>query len=659
MRSKILPALFLLISYSSLCSAQLLAPDTTSQNIEIGGRILDAESGYPVSYATIGVGKLGIGTVSNIDGDWSLRLPSSAVNEKINIRCLGYTTQEVAVSKLRKGSVFHLKQTSYELGEIVVVPDTLIFYILGRAYNEIKSNYPVKPSLTQGFYRETQRISDSLFLYFNEAVLNVYKNTYRNTINFGQIEVEKSRKNVFPGIDSINDVRFYGGPHFPNDLDIVFSRWDFIRPSEFRNWKYELEGMYKDSLSYIYSITFNNRKEPNSNFRGKIFIDANNYAYLGFELRRLGLSTMSSSVTPSNASYVPGNTTIKIGYTEKEGLQYLSYINYKTNGLNTATKTRIYKDIEYITTSIKTDSVYPIPFNRQFDYTDILSIEAENYDQSYWKDYNILQESDMMYKQTEMIYGKEQATEQLTKVYNTELTEQDKALIFLKRFTFEGGIAYHPFTYEGGIHRIGYKTEPGSTGENVKSRYFGISTMDGIRFELTKKISLFGTISTALYGMDQIQADLGANYRISVIPSGRWVFLDLGLAASVANSKLSLFSISNVGNNMLIDGKTFDSGSIEVKAGNSGAGAKGVAGLSVRMGKKYELFVDGSYYLPLLLKRNYVQFREADGFFLNRKSAKVEWDDRDLYFYVGSEKQTTSRFEIDPYHFRIGIRSGF
>lgn len=687
MSTKILQIAFLLVAASTLCNAQLLEPENTNQNqlfdtrlgnetkitvapstLEIGGRILDDESGYPVSYATIGVGKLGLGTVSNIDGDWTLKVPAKSANEKLSIRCLGYTTQEILVSKIVKGSVIHLKQVSYELGEVVVGPDTLVKYILNRAYKEIKSNYPEEPSLTQGFYRETQRTADSLFLYFNEAVLNVYKNTYKNTSNFGQIEVEKSRKNVFPGIDSLNDVRFYAGPHFPNDLDIVFSRWTFIRPSEYKNWRYELEGMYMDSISNVYTITFYNRKMPNTEFRGKMFIDANTYAYLGFELRRAGINTASSAATNTGASYIPGNTIIKIGYTEKEGLQYLSYINYKTNGLNTTTKTRIYKDIEYITTSIKTDTVKPIPFNRQFDYYDILSIKAENYDQSYWKDYNILQESKMMNKQTNLIYGKEQATEQLTRVYNKELTQEEKIMLFLKRFTFDGGVAYNPYRFISGLHLIGYGTDPvpanydqstGPLGKDIKSNNFGLSTMDGIRFELNKNFSLFGTISTALYGMEQVQGDLGLNYRLSVFPRGRWVFLDLGVAGSAVNSKFSVTSISNPENNLNIDGKSFDSRSINVKVGNSGAGAKGYVGISVRMGKKYELFVDGSYYLPLIYNKKYVQFKEASGPLFGKKSSKVDWDDPNLFYYIGNQKQTTPAFEVDPYHFRFGIRSGF
>jgi len=646
---------FILLFFSISLNAQ------NESGILIGGKIIDAESGYPVSYASIGVGKLGIGTVTNIDGEWNLKLPATAANEKLSVRCLGYNNYERSVSEFDRNSVIHLKQTSYQLGEVVVVPDTLLEYILNRAYKEIKNNFPIEPTLTQGFYRETQKVNDSLFLYFNEAVLNIYKNTYRNTSNFGQIEVERSRKNVFPKIDSINDVRFYGGPHFPNDLDIVFSRWSFIRPSEFKNWKYDLEGMYKDSLSYVYTITFYNRKMPNTEFRGKMFIDAGTYAYLGFELRRAGLNAGSSSTLNSGVSYIPGNTNIKIGYTQKDGLQYLSYINYKTNGLNTATKTRVYKDIEFITTSIKTDSVFPIPFNRQFDYTDILSIKAQNYDESYWKDYNILQESNIMQKQTEMLYAKEQAIEQLTRTYNKEITEQEKALLFLKRFTFEGGFAYHPFSYSNGNHIISYGTDPlgtGIEGKNIKKGTFAISTIDGLRFELNKRFSVIGMISTALYGIGQVQGDIGINYRMSVFPKGRWVFLDFGITASALNSKLDITSITN-SNGMVINGKTFDSKTVSVKTGHSDMGTKGILGLSVRMGKQYEIFADASYYLPLIFRKEYVQFKENDGPFLGKKSVKVKWDDQNLFYYIENNRIDKPAFKQEPYYLRLGIRSGF
>jgi hypothetical protein len=659
----ILSLALILTAYSFSQKMEAVSPnniETTNVNdsYTLHGRIVDSQTGYPLSFATVSINRLGIGTASNSDGNWALQIPTNAGDEAMTFTFMGYTTKTVRLSDVRQAPTVSMQAKSFEMAEVIVVPKDFCKDFLGKAYAAIPENYPTKPTLSEGFYRETERVNDSLFLYFNEAVLNVYKNTYRNTLNFGQIQVEKSRKNVFPGIDSINDVRFYGGPHFPNDLDIVFSRWDFIKPSEYNNWQYDLVGLYKDSIASVYTIAFRNKKSPNTNFQGRMFIDRDSYAFVGFELRRAGLSTISSQRMPTNMAYVPGNTTIKIGYTPQKGIYNLGYISYKTNGINTASNTRIYKDIEYVTTSLRTDSVFPISFSKQFDYTDILSIEAQDYDSSYWKDYNILEQSHLLDKQTQLIYQENQSREQLTKVYNRELTDQEKTLLFLKRFTFDGGLAVHPIFYQGGYHVISYKGSMSYEG-NVATQRFGVSTMDGIRFELNKKVSLVGTISTALYGIEQVQFDLGGSYRLSLMPSGRWFFLDLGLAASTMKTKLDICQLDNPAS-MNINGKMFDAGKVDLKACKSAVGVKPILGLSVRMGKKYELFTDGSYFLPLLLKKEYLQFKETKGFFLSRKSAKIDWDNTEnLTFEIDGSPITKPRFDVKPYQFRIGIRSGF
>lgn len=634
----------------------------------LSGQIIDGTTGETAPYASVRVNKLGLGTVSNIDGNWTLRLPASAANEELTVKYLGYGTQTLNISRLPDNSVICLEPAAYELRQVVVTPEKK-FEVLRAAWNAIKTNYPSTPTLTEGFYRETQRVTDSLFLYFNEAVLNVYKNTYKNSQNFGQIEVVKSRKNVFPGIDSINDVRFYGGPHFPNDLDVVFSRWDFINPTEFRNWNYELEGAYRNNDQYIYTISFKHKTKPFSNFQGQVFIDGDSYAYLGFEFKRFGVGSIAMEDIPTDVSYISGTTTIKVSYVEKDNLYYLNHINYKTNGINTASKIRVFKDIEYITTAIKTETVTPIPYDRQFDYTDILSIKADNYDQSYWKDYTILQESKVQSNQAQLLYGDQQAIEQLTKVYNTELTEQEKILLFLKRFTFEGGFSYHPLSFQGGRYHISYGADSFDplnppTIDAIKSSHFGLSTTDGIRFELNKHWSLVGMISTALYGVDQLQTSVGVNYRLSVLPSGRWVFLDLGLSPSYSTSKQRLGDMTLPGGSITIGSKTLHSSKLDVKAGQTSFDAKGALGLAVRMGKQYELFVEGTYLYPLI-SRNFVQLKETSGSFLGRSKAKVDWNDSNLFMRVDEAGQQNfnrvnqSRFNLEPWYIRLGIRSGF
>ncbi len=249
----------------------------------------------------------------------------------------------------------------------------------------------------------------------------------------------------------------------------------------------------------MYVISFQHKTNPVTNFQGNIYVDARTYAYLGFELKKLGISSISPEDIPTHISYLPGNTTIKIGYTTKDNLYFLSYISYKTSGINTSTKVRMFKDIEFVTTSIKTDSVFPIPFDRQFDYTDILSIEADDYSHSYWKDYNILQENNLLSHQTEWLHSQEEAISQLTKMYNTQLTRDEKIMQFLKRFTFEGGFSWQPVQFTGGKHLIGYGSDPiGNsliTPVSPKATSFCLSTLDGVRFELNKHFSLVWNLS--------------------------------------------------------------------------------------------------------------------------------------------------------------------
>ncbi|MCX6308695.1 MAG: hypothetical protein NTY32_07680 [Bacteroidia bacterium] len=112
--------------------------------------------------------------------------------------------------------------------------------------------------------------------------------------------------------------------------------------------------------------------------------------------------------------------------------------------------------------------------------------------------------------------------------------------------------------------------------------------------------------------------------------------------------------MSTTGESFLLDGKTFNSKNLVLKAGKTGLGLKPSIGFSVRMGKQYELFTAASWFQALLLKKDYLQVKEADGFFLSRQSVKMGWD----HLQVNREAVNAPRFEVQPWNIRIGIRSG-
>ena len=128
-----------------------------SQTFLIRGRILDSETGLPLSYATVSVNQLGIGTASNLDGDWSLRIPATGANAKLSINFMGYASQTHNISDLSEVSTIRLAPSHFDIAEVVVVPRDFIAELLGKAYKAIPENYPTGATMCDGFYRETQR----------------------------------------------------------------------------------------------------------------------------------------------------------------------------------------------------------------------------------------------------------------------------------------------------------------------------------------------------------------------------------------------------------------------------------------------------------------------------------------------------------------------
>lgn len=623
-----------------------------SSRFTLSGKIYDKDTGTPIPFVTVGIPSLGIGTASNPDGEWSLQLPATAAGRNLYFKSMGYTPRLLKIDSTNDTSVIYLSEANFELGQVIIMPDSTLKHLLRSAYNNISKNYPKKATLCTGFYRETQKFNDTLFLYFNEAVLKVYKNTYKNNKNYGQIEIEKSRKNIFPDIDSINDVKFYGGPHFPNELDIVFSRWDFINPSKYKDWKYNLEGIYKDSISgeETYLISFKNKKRPNSDFSGNIYIDKQNLAYTGFDMEKSGPGTFEPAISPKRSTYLPGKTSIKIRYTKYNDKYNLGHIYYKTNGINTEKMTRIHKDIEYVTTSIKTDSVSPIPYSKQFRYTDILLLDGEEYSKSFWKDYNILKESRVLDRKTTMLYNNKDAVKQLQKKYPVKLSKQDKTLLFLKKFSFETSIMYTGTKINNGTHSFIYK---GTSSEyTVKNEPVTLSVSEAIRYEINRRWYLNTNVSTALYGISNIKLNIGGIYRIPLTNKGIKTFMDAGLSLSgnAGNNKLSSMK------NTTIKGESFDGHKINIYAKEKSLGLTPSLSFSIKLGKKYELFTDLNYYFPLLQKE-YLQFKENKGFF--KKKINVNWDDRNLIYTINNKTRTKSCLDISPLSIKVGIRSGF
>ncbi|MDR2204913.1 MAG: carboxypeptidase-like regulatory domain-containing protein [Flavobacteriaceae bacterium] len=88
-----------------------------SQNREIAGIVMSAETKTPIEYANIGVVNSVTATITDDKGFFKLNVPENLAHSEIKIRSIGYETQTLNVSDFQENKMIYL-QPVYQVQEI-------------------------------------------------------------------------------------------------------------------------------------------------------------------------------------------------------------------------------------------------------------------------------------------------------------------------------------------------------------------------------------------------------------------------------------------------------------------------------------------------------------------------------------------------------------
>lgn len=148
---RIISLCFLLNSISTFCRGQA---------IELRGIVIDSITSLPVAYASVGVKKLGTGTITNQEGKFLLKIPPSAAGHTVEIQMIGYKTYYFTPRQTQNIRITcKLAPAPKELNEVIVIPRDTLLQILRMAFKAIPKNYPDKPLMYNGFFREVQKLT--------------------------------------------------------------------------------------------------------------------------------------------------------------------------------------------------------------------------------------------------------------------------------------------------------------------------------------------------------------------------------------------------------------------------------------------------------------------------------------------------------------------
>ena len=123
--------------------------------ITVSGVVKDKQNRKTLEYVNVSVPGSNIGTVTNSDGAFTLKLDSAKYIPYLEISHVGYRNVQV---NLKPGNLDNLKilLTPYTnlLGEVIVYANDPR-YIVEEAIRKISLNYSGKSNMLTGFYRET------------------------------------------------------------------------------------------------------------------------------------------------------------------------------------------------------------------------------------------------------------------------------------------------------------------------------------------------------------------------------------------------------------------------------------------------------------------------------------------------------------------------
>ncbi len=297
--------------------------------IEYKGIVVDRVSGAPLAFANLTVVGLNVSTVSNTEGEFSLKVSKEIEDGKVQVSFIGYKNKLVPFADLKTTkSRIELEPSSIQLPEVSVISkdaETLIRAVLDKR----DENYPELQTLMTAFYRETIK-KNKTYVSLSEAVVEIYKQPY-TAFRSDIVKLYKARKKAdYTKLDTIT-FKLMGGPFNSLYLDIMKNPEFLFTENRELNYEFSFDRSLYEDNQLIYVIAFKQRPEINEPlYYGKLYIDAQSLALksavFSLNLQNKAMASQMFIVKkPLNAVVYPFTANYRIDYRKQNGKWYYGY----------------------------------------------------------------------------------------------------------------------------------------------------------------------------------------------------------------------------------------------------------------------------------------------------------------------------------------------
>jgi hypothetical protein len=366
------------------------------------GALKDGKTKESLVFATVTLPETHIGTVSNSDGDFALKVPKTHTSKSILITHLGYKNKVVELSSLKpdNGNVIFLEPASVNLDEITVRPLDAQKIVLD-ALQKVPYNYSNRPNMLLGFYRETIKQRRD-YVSISEAVVDIYKAPYKSAAEGDRVRIFKGRKSSNVKRSDTLAVKLQGGPNVSLLLDIAKNHDLLLFDETLNLYNFTFDDLVTIDNTMCYVISFSQKSfvlEPL--YFGKLYIDTKNLAIVmaQFSLNiedKDKAASMFVKKKPYGVKFYPTSTSYLVTYKQQNGFYYLNYARNEVKFKCTWPK-RIFSsnytiNSELAITDREVDNTTRLTYRESFRSNDVFSdaVTAFN-DENFWGEYNVIE----------------------------------------------------------------------------------------------------------------------------------------------------------------------------------------------------------------------------------------------------------------------------
>ena len=376
-------------------------PFFNADYVEYKGTVVDSRNGEPIASAYLAVNGTNISTITNNDGEFSLKVPEDITNVMVTVSYLGYLNKILPLDYFKKeNTLIELEESVEELSEISIFSAEDARGLVVNMLKKRDDNYFNEQTLMTAFYRETIK-KGRRNVSLSEAVVKIHKQPY-NSNKRDDISIIKARKKTdYERLDTLA-LKLRGGPFNTIYLDVMKYPEFLFKPDEIDIYEFTFDKPTKINNRYLYVIDFVEKDQSNPWYHGKLFVDAETLTLVRATYKlnvdnRNAASNLFVKKKPAGARVYPVNVDYRIDYRESDGKWFYGYGNaqleFVVNWKNKLFNSRYTITGEMAVTEWSLEMAEKIKKDKSFISPSVVMVDDVSgfSDTDFWGDNNIIE----------------------------------------------------------------------------------------------------------------------------------------------------------------------------------------------------------------------------------------------------------------------------